>query len=621
MDTKKNNTRKRGLGVTTKLLAAALFTLPASLFMSSCSDFFEQDSEHVIFSDTDHLSGATDSIYSVTGILNKLQALADRTVVFGEVRGDLVDITSVASSDLRDVALFDVKDGNQYNSPRDYYAVINNCNYFIAHADTALRNNRNEYIFMREYAAVKAIRAWTYLQLTLVYGSVPFVTEPILTKAEAEASYPRYDLEAVCQYFIADLVPLSERYGREYPSYGTIRSTDSRLFYFPIDIVLGDLNLWLASLTGNQATYREAALRYYKYISERNGDNSTYPQGLGLQTWRPGDLSWMMRYSWNPTNFGQGGEVYSADGELITMIPCDSIRAEGNYSELRNLFVSREENDYKVSLTPSQSLFDLSESQAHCCLGNSGTTVIYAPAGLPNHRSGDLRLASVYTEGYTRDRVTNERIEIQTISKFSSRNVHIYRRQQVYLRLAEALNQGGFPRAAFQILSQGLNSDVFEADVYPYVSQSDSTWLSQISFPASRYGLFTSEDLVNFSAQANHRTMGIHSRGAGWTPMNEYYQLPDDSLLTEQQKLPLQQAFVDSLLLNENGLEMAFEGTRFYDLMRFSLRQANPGQFLARYVYARRGEANREAMRGEIKKDLTDRRNWYISWNGQIGLE
>jgi predicted ABC-class ATPase len=156
----------------------------------SCSDFFDQDSEHVIFADDGHLNNATDTIYSVTGILNKLQALADRTILLGELRGDLTDVTANASSDLRDVANFNIGDNNIYNAPRDYYAVINNCNYFIAHADTALKNNRNEYIFMKEYAAVKAIRAWTYLQLVLNYGSVPFVTEPILTKQDSEAQYP-----------------------------------------------------------------------------------------------------------------------------------------------------------------------------------------------------------------------------------------------------------------------------------------------------------------------------------------------------------------------------------------------------------------------------------------------
>ena len=149
-------------------IAAALVSLTA---LTACSDFFNQESEHVIFTDNEHLNNATDTIYSVTGILTKLQALADRTVLLGEARGDLVDITNVTNSDLRDVALFDVKDDNRYNQPKDYYAVINNCNYFIAHADTALKNNRNEYIFMKEYAAVKAFRAWTYLQLVLNYGS------------------------------------------------------------------------------------------------------------------------------------------------------------------------------------------------------------------------------------------------------------------------------------------------------------------------------------------------------------------------------------------------------------------------------------------------------------------
>ena len=175
--------------------------------LASCADFFDQDSEHVIFADTDHLNNATDTIYSVTGILSKLQVLADRTILLGELRGDLTDVTNEAASDLRDVANFNIGDDNKYNSPRDYYAVINNCNYFIAHADTAMKNNRNEYIFMKEYAAVKAIRAWTYLQLVLNYGRVPFVTTPILTKQESEAEYPSYDLQAVCQYLISRICP------------------------------------------------------------------------------------------------------------------------------------------------------------------------------------------------------------------------------------------------------------------------------------------------------------------------------------------------------------------------------------------------------------------------------
>jgi hypothetical protein len=305
------------------------------------------------------------------------------------------------------------------------------------------------------------------------------------------------------------------------------------------------------------------------------------------------------------------------------MIPSDSIRAEGNYCEVRDLFNSRKENNYKVSLVPSPNMFRISESQAHCCVSNNGTATYYAPMGLSNHLSGDLRLYYVYDDGYTIDPLTKERIETQDIYKWDTRNgnIHVYRRMMVYLRMAEALNMAGYPRMAFQILSQGINNEVMKEEVYPYYSASDSLFISQLDFPASRYGVYTVEHFTsNGRIPANVNTLGIHTRGSGWTPMNEYYRLPEDTLLTEDQLRPIQQAYVDSLILNENALEMCFEGTRFYDLMRYALRQSNPGQVMAKYVYGRRGEENRAVMRSEIKKNLEDQANWFLKWNGKIGF-
>lgn len=614
-----------------------IFAVLAIGGFASCSDFFDQESEHVIFTETDHLNNATDSIYSVIGILNKLQAIGDRTVLLGEVRGDLVDLTKEANSDLRDMALFNIGDDNRYNNPTDYYAIINNCNYFIANADTALKNNRNDYIFMKEYAAVKAIRAWTYLQLVLNYGSVPFVTEPILSKLEAEQNYPKYDLQAVCEYFINDLMPLTDRWADEYPNYGNIRSLRdgaSRLLFFPMNVVLGDLNLWLASVTGNKSTYREAAMCYYKYISQRNGDNSAYPIGMNYYMWYWGSTAWNSFTSASSGDWGD--EEYGQNTELITIIAGDSIRAEGNYSELRNLFYSREDNDYRVSIIPSQGMFELSESQANCCLASNGISFSYAPADLTDHKAGDLRLYRSYSWGQATNRLTGERFDVSYVEKQSFQNIHIYRRTQLYLRLAEALNGAGIPRAAFSILSTGLNNEIYETSVYPYCSESDSIWISQLDFPETRYGIVTAQYITSSSGGTGvYNTMGIHSRGSGWTPYNEFYRLPEaepipvvdeegnpiEGLFVIEKDSPdlveKQQAFVDSLLLNENGLEMAFEGPRFYDIMRFAMRQSNPEKFLAEKVAARRGKNNIDEA---LKSRLMDKRNWYLSWKGQIGL-
>ena len=609
-----------------------IFAVLAIGGFASCSDFFDQESEHVIFTETDHLNSATDSIYSVIGILNKLQAIGDRTVLLGEVRGDLVDLTKEANSDLRDMALFNIGDDNRYNNPTDYYAIINNCNYFIANADTALKNNRNDYIFMKEYAAVKAIRAWTYLQLVLNYGSVPFVTEPILSKLEAEQNYPKYDLQAVCEYFINDLMPLTDRWADEYPNYGNIRSLRdgaSRLLFFPMNVVLGDLNLWLASVTGNKSTYREAAMRYYKYISQRNGDNSAYPTGMNYYMWYWGSTAWNSFTSASSGDWSD--EEYGQNTELITIIAGDSIRAEGNYSELRNLFYSREDNDYRVSIIPSQGMFELSESQVNCCLASNGISFSYAPTDLTDHKAGDLRLYRSYSWGQATNRLTGERFDVSYVEKQSFQNIHIYRRTQLYLRLAEALNGAGLPRAAFSILSTGLNNEIYQTSVYPYCSESDSIWISQLDFPETRYGIVTAQYITSSSGGTGvYNTMGIHSRGSGWTPYNEFYRLPEaepipvvdeegnpiEGLFVIEKDSPdlveKQQAFVDSLLLNENGLEMAFEGPRFYDIMRFAMRQSNPGQFLAEKV------AERHGIRGEFDK-LKDPQKWFLNWKNKIG--
>ena len=98
-------------------LLTLLFTL------NSCSDFFEQDSTYIVNADKDHLNNATDTIYSLTGILNKVQAIADRTILLGEVRGDLVTVNENTSADLRAVANFTIGDDNMYNNPFHCFSV------------------------------------------------------------------------------------------------------------------------------------------------------------------------------------------------------------------------------------------------------------------------------------------------------------------------------------------------------------------------------------------------------------------------------------------------------------------------------------------------------------------
>ena len=192
----------------------------------------------------------------------------------------------------------------------------------------------------------------------------------------------------------------------------------------------------------------------------------------------------------------------------------------------------------------------------------------------------------------------------------------------VYLRMAEALNRAGYPAFAYQILASGVNNNVIETEVIPHYS-ADSTFLRQFDFPNIRYQLNTPELDAMGSTAANVNTIGIHSRGSGWASANKYYQMPVDTLLAKTDSLAhiaWQQDMVEDMLVDEFALELAFEGTRFYDLMRVALRRGEPA-YLADRIYARRGEQNAASMKGEIKTDLYNSDNWYLRWNGEIGLE
>ncbi len=581
MITKINNTVKW-------MVCTALFTIHYSLF-TSCSDFLYDDSDIVTYADKNHLTSDADTLWSVAGIMNKLQVVADRTILLGELRGDLVSVTPYADADIRDVASFNIGTDNRYNDIADYYAIVNNCNYFLANADTALRNSRNETIFMKEYAAVKAYRAWTYLQLATIYGRVPLITEPILTKEQGEKDYKECDIQEICRYFAADIAPYADM---EMPGYGAIRNTDSRLFYFPIYILLGDLHLW----AGN---YREAAENYYKYITTRNGKNSSYPLSTASVRFSPNDSHWMQTVDeWSYIAFQT--ENSNGNAELITMIPGDSIPSEGNYSQLRNLFNTTEQNEYRESIVPSQSLYLLSAAQKYCHYSSGGEYVI-APAGLPENRSGDLRLQAVFTQVDNANimlngkRVTN----YVTNAKYTTRNVHIYRRAMVYLRMAEALNRAGFPRFAFQILKCGVNNSVMESEVIPYYP-ADEAWLRTFNFPDNMYFLETT------AGQTTENTMGLHSRGCGYSAANTTYEMPTDDALSGDALLQYQIEKVEDLIIDEEALEFAFEGHRFYDLMRVSVHRSDPA-YLASRVARRNGTVD-----AALLQKLSSMDNWYL---------
>lgn len=623
-----------------------VLTLVGVGIWSSCEDMLEPDSEYVLYDE--HLSGPADTATSVIGILYKLQSIADRINLLGEVRGDLVKVNNNGSSDLRELAQFAADDDNKYNDPRDFYSVINNCNYFIEYADMSQYDNRGNQIFEKEVAQVKAIRAWTYLQLVLAYGKVPFYTDALLTEQDAEAvstaTADRKDLSYICDYFISELTPLVNT---DWPQLHYVNSVFIPMCYYPVSVVLGELYLWKASLLGveaGKAYYREAA-RYYwnwivdtRYVSDGLSKSIYYVSSGDASTWSKSSGNFGSDYRVRTSTFSMTASTYG--GQYFTVIPMDSASHQGYYSELRSLYnTSTDDNTMSYvtttnySLEPSDVLREISQSQHYCFADENDKVEDILVDEMEDEPLlvGDLRLYAQYSTNTINTTVSGYAtlFTVQNISKTNYANVGVNRQRHVWLRLAEALNNGGLPRLAFAILSTGFDADIINDTISKYLNTTDLAFVQELN-GGNNY--FNNYKARKGNGTSSSNMIGIHSLGCGFAELDTLYAYPEvdsldvdsnringyageDAVTWAYQNLYTEMASVDSLLITEMALETCFEGRRLYDLIRYAKRYGD-NTWVANAVGAR-DEADSSPV--GLRNKLMSESNWYLSWGNSIG--
>lgn len=565
-----------------KTLVAGLIAGAATL--TSCTD---PESNLVQFESDHSLNTPNDTVYSLLGVINKLQKVADRTVLLGELRGDLVSLTSHATLPLQDLANFTADTSNPYNQISDYYAIIQNCNYFIANADLNLEK-RGVKVFEKEYAAIKAYRAWTYLQLAQIYGTVPFVTEPILTEKDADlSSFPMYDIRQIAEYFINDLAPFVDT---ETPSYGSMGDMTSKKFYIPVRVLLGDCCLW----TGRYIT----AARYYHEFLTKTGD--THPTYVQEKTWT--------NEKFQATSGSSYVNAFSfSNSSVLAGIPMEAEEFNGTVSYLDDIFTSTEDNNYYNQAEASRAHIELSQAQNYTLIYPDPLTHVLDTVCPPDtlmyeneNLRGDLRLSSLYTTRTASSANANQSNLRVSFAKLNPQFVTLYRTHHIYLRYAEAMNRAGYPNAAFAVLKYGL----WQENIAKYIPLSERASASDIHITSSETKKETKIDILSFSGYffTRDNTKGIHSRGCGDCDGDKNYVIP--ALPTKSDSI----LYVEDRILDEMALETAGEGLRFYDLMRISLRRGDPS-LLARKVAGRKGAAQFD---NALYQKLCDTSKWYL---------
>lgn len=538
------------------------------LLLSSCDNVLDVDYDNVLLEKDYQMDSPNDTIYSMMGILSELESLGERYVVLGELRGDLLEITENASTSLKDIYNFSVQADNPYANVRDYYGVINRCNFLIHNIDTAIVS-RGQKVMYKEFAAAKAIRAWTYLQLALNHGLVKYYEQPLTSIQDAEKDMEELGPDALLPRLIADLEPV-----RDIPLPGELPLgddvDDSRQLLFPVQFVLGDLYLY------NQE-YEKAAQAYYDLM------------------WSQGYLSTSIYQSeWSVTN-GEFTSYYLYWTSIfnVGVSRSEHISLIGGSSEfgtpyrLDSLFFLNRE------IAPTQVAVENWAAQVYF----HNSTVV---------KEGDLRgengsyysaemTAMYYNMFFGSD--APENTDLIAVRKHRNMytdefwGVQIYRIGLLYLRYAEAVNRAGKPNLAFAVLKNGLTANTLANDEIVPLHEKTPALAPWMDFTGPRFNIYATSNNID--------VIGIHGRGNGSIHLSEDFRIP--SLPTLQDSI----LYVEDKIVEELALETAFEGNRFHDLMRVAKRRNNPGYLAAKV-------AEKHDNRAAIEALLMQESNWYL---------
>lgn len=555
-----------------------------TILLAGCSDFFENDLTSVVDANGKVISTERDAFYQVCGILQQMQQIGDGRFISNELRGDLLTQTRNSSQDLRDIEFFEADTTNQYLNERKYYALVNNCNFFIDRVDRNAFGIKSDTLM----APVKCIRAWAYLQLALDYGRVRYFTHPILHVDEYAGEVTDFMMsdnmlaeagnsllpEDLIDTLLTDLLPYCPADGRAevYPfvggEYGTVNSYSIAQLFIPVRFMLGELYLW-------RGDFSRAANMYYQLMLERK----LVVDGSYKNEWSNSTCEWLKSASWA----SQFSALSSSNMVSVIAYTDEFEKGKTRLPEI----LGRE-----YQLGASASCRELFENQQYTI----GLTAVSVPGDLRGN--GVTNDVGTYVMEFPSDNPKAEErtdacvTKLERMSYSGAYYTALCRAALVYLRYAEAVNRLGKHQLAMAVLKYGLTANVLSNG--NYISRKELTgepWLD-----------FGQTTPLYASVFGNNK--GLHSRGSGDAHMNAAYVIDVSSVdsLTD----------VENKIMDEYVLECAFEGNRFHDLMRVAQYRADPS-YLAKKIADKLSRLpNSTRSHDQWMNYLSERKHWFL---------
>ncbi len=627
---------KEQINNTIKIYIPILF-MAVMLFSTSCENFFDPEQELVLetenfYKDWSEYRSAEMGLYALQ------QNLVDQIVILGELRADLLEITPNADKDLIEVYNFQITRENKFASPVNFYKLIGACNKLInklesSHPEVLSEEDPTDYD--RLYGEAKCMRAWAYFNAVRIYGKIPYIW-PSLTSASEINDYVNSTIVYI------DSVDIKFHPGGYFND--TIFNTPDTLnrIFLDLDQVVDTFTVEL-----------ERDIKAVGVIHNKDNFDATWDVTIWTYYAYKCLLGQMYLYQGDYVNAEKHFRpiLYNTDSETNAIkYGLDNRFA---YNSWKNIFAGLDSYEHILTLW-----FGKSYQQQH-------NLQRYFDKELPNQYMIKPTTIAVHNwetqwEGmrYPRNIIDPNNVEMRSIGTPGD----LYRGHGIsyaYFKGSSVLTQGTvrdmldfkrqqLPKDVERIMS-GVDTMVYKytygkqpydqdanfiiyraAGIHLYMAEISARWEWDHSDDGSGSNIIPELNLGlkiinngNYSTNPN-RQLGVRGRvGFGGEDLHQDRENDDiivagriyiHDLFTNEvigyedyPTLAEKQDYFENEIMEERARELAFEGDRFFDLIRIAKRRNDPS-----YLADKVAQKFRGARREQIRTLLMDENNWYV---------
>ncbi len=606
--------------------------LAVFLVLGSCEKFFDPEQALIVdednyFQDWNEYRAAELGLYALQ------QELVTQLVVLGELRADLVTVTENADRDLIEVNLHRITPGNKYASPLNFYRLIGACNRLSTRLEQdhpeVLRDTAAT-IYDRLYGEVLCMRAWAYFNAVKIYKEVPYVW-PSLTTVDEISEYVSQNKTVINPMTIiygqdgyendtiyGDTVVLERMY-LDLPAIVDTFTSQLNDKVKEVGVIHNQINedpSWDVTIWSRPAMHSLMGLMYLE-LGNYGMAVKHFDQIMRFQRYNvtEGSIRFALDRKFERSNWQNIFAGIDPDEHIMTLWFNKSYQQQ---NLLQYLFSNESPNQYM--LKPTSYAIGTWESMWSNYRRKEfdDPELTYLDPEYDNYpgSQGDFSRGPNVSYQYLRNGVKLGTEEVRQMLDLK------YQRNEAALREYMA----GVDTVVYKYtigknsFDQDANFPIFRAaGIHLYYAEIYARWRYPDKNGIVKPNVFESLAVLNSGSYDNEpSSLGVRGR-VGYGTGIEAISLTDpiylhDPITNEVSgyldysgKLFAKQIYVEDQVMEERVREMAFEGERFYDLMRIAKRRDDPA-YLADKVAAKFDPPLRE----QVREHLMNEENWYI---------